>query len=191
MTSAIRIAFALLVALLTGCGSSDIVGVHVDLAADGSAVVTTRSLLPQEAPGPVEDATTGAVWRERVRLVCSRGDVAKLAGLRLDEIAFEARDGLLRVTVPCGPKVRWPNLFVPAAEAREATLRTFDPTGEQPSIGSRIRIEVQVPGRVIAVGAAPQIGSRTDHEQSIAWLELTVDSVRTREREVVWDVTWR
>ena len=143
----IRILSCLLLVSLCSCGSSDVVGMHIELAADGSALLTTRSLLEQDDPGPVEDAATGVQWSERVRLICSRGRVASLDELVLDGIRFDAREGGLRVTVPCGPEVRWIDRFAPPADERARAVETFDPRDETPNVGSRVMIEVVVPGR--------------------------------------------
>lgn len=187
----LRILSCLALSLLCACGSSDVVGMHIELAADGSALVTTRSLLGQKDPGPVEETATGIEWSDRVRLVCSRGRVASLDELVLDGIRFDSREGGLRVTVPCGPDVRWIDRFAPPPEERARAVETFDPRDETPDVGSRLMLEVVVPGEVISTGVLPSFGARAAHERGMASLELTVASVRERERSVIWDVTWR
>jgi hypothetical protein len=173
------------------CGSPDVAGVFLVMEEDGSAIVTTRSLLPQDEPGPVEGIAAGVRWTDRVRLVSSRGEVGSLADLRIDEIRFVPEGQHLRVEIPCGSKIAWVDRFAPSAEARLAAARTFDPKSDDADLGSRITFEVEVPGRIVASGAGPAIGVQTAHDRRRASLTVTVRSAREVARTVVWDVTWQ
>ena len=176
---------------VAACGSPDVAGMHIVLAEDGSAVLTTRSLLPQDEPGPVEGPSSGIDWNDRVRLVCSRGESAELASVRIDEIRFQPGSKRLRIEIPCGPEVGWVDRFAPAAEARVAAARTFDPRNPDTDVGSRITFEVEVPGAIVAAGAGPAFGVQSAHEKRSATLSITVRSVREQKRTIVWDITWK
>jgi hypothetical protein len=185
------ISLLLLLSALAACRGSDVVGVHLRIVDGGPAVLTTRSLLVQEEPGPVEALAEGVAWRARARLVCSRGEVADLKALRLAGITFEPGPGRLRVTIPCGPETSWVEKFAPPADARLAALEVYDPKGDDRSAGTSVLFEVEVPALVVAAGAAPGWGGvSTDHQGRRATLLLPAKSVREQERVLVWDVTW-
>lgn len=187
----VRALLALPLAAIAACGSPDVAGVFVVMGEEGSAIITVRSLLPQVDPGPVEGIATGVTWTDRVRLVCSRGDVKTIGDLKIDEIRFLPDGQHLRVEIPCGPKVAWVDRFAPSANARLAAARTFDPRNTDTDVGSRITFEIEVPGRIVASGAGPAIGVQTAHERKRATLTVTVRSARETDRTVVWDVTWQ
>lgn len=191
MKPAVLVLASVVSCLLTACGSSEVAGMFVVMKPDGSAIVTTRSLLPQDTPGPVEEIAAGVAWSDRVRLVCSRGEAASLAELRVDEIRFVPDGTRLRIEIPCGKAVRWVDRFAPSASARIAAARTFDPKNPDTDLGSRVTFEVEVPGRIVASGAGPAFGVQATHDRKRASLTITVDSARENERTVVWDVTWQ
>ena len=104
---------------------------------------------------------------------------------------YSSREGLIRVEVPCGPDAQWIDRLAPRPEAQPKVAESYDPSGADRTVGRRVTFEISVPGRVVASGASPAIGVRTDQERSMAFLELRVDDVREKARTVVWDVTWR
>lgn len=176
---------------LASCGGADVAGVFLVLAEDGSAIVTTRSLLPQAEPGPAEQIVQGVDWTDRVRLVCSRGDAKSIAELRIDEVQFVPDGQHLRVVIPCGPAITWVDRFAPTNDARLAAARTFDPKSKDSDVGTRVTFEVEVPGRIVTAGADPAMGVQTGNERTRATLSMTVRSAREIRRTVVWDVTWK
>lgn len=187
----VQSSLVLLTCLLAGCGGPDVAGVFIVMEPDGSALITARSLLPQTDAGPLEGATEGVEWTDRVRLVSSRGRVADLGALRIDEIRFHREAERLRVEIPCGPEATWIERLAPSPEARLAAVRTFDPLNEESDLGSRVSFQVEVPGRVIATGAGPEIGVQTAQERRRATLTILVRTAREIDRTVTWDVTWR
>jgi len=179
--------------LLGACSDADPIGVHLRLLADGTAVVTCRSLQLVEVPGPVESHSQGVEWQERARLFASRGKVTDLAALRLADLTFQrVGERSVRVQVPRGPDATWHGLLAPSPEGRAAAAAALDPGRPAAAVGATIRIEVEVPDLVTAVGHAPaarMVKSDKDGKSALLW--VPVETARSAGEPIVFDLTWR
>jgi hypothetical protein len=179
--------------VLAACSDAEPIGIHLRLAADGTGVVTCRSLQVVDSVGPLESGSAGVQWQERARLFASRGQVADLVALRLADIEVK-RTGAnsLRIVFPRGPEAAWHALLAPAAEGRGTAAAVLDPARPAVSIGGTIRIEIEAPELVTAVGHAPaarMVKSDKDGKSGLIW--LPVETVRGAGEAIVFDLTWR
>ena len=193
----------LLIALLTAlcsCGGEQLVGLHVDLAADGAGTVTVRALAPAGAPPAAAGSLRGAEWRVHAGLTASQGDFAKIADLDLGDggVTFAPqlegdRPGL-RVTLRRGPDANWIASLAPDAADRKKLARAYDPTGRTAEIGDVIRLEVRAPGRVITSGVLPTgrgVEAERKGDKAILLLPVkTALSDRDGDGDFVWDISW-
>jgi hypothetical protein len=112
-------AAACICVVLAACSDAEPIGIHLKLAADGTGVVTCRSLQLVTAAGPIEADSQGVTWTERAQLFASRGTVADVQALRLNDVQVARPSASsLRLTFPRGPQARWHALLAPAAEGR-------------------------------------------------------------------------
>jgi hypothetical protein len=184
---------AFLLSWLGACSEAEPIGIHLRLAADGSAVVTCRSLNVVETVGPIEGDCEGVQWQERARLFASRGQVADVGALRLGGIVV-AKTGstALRLQVPRGPDAVWHARLAPPAEGGGVAGVVLDPARPGAAVGSTIRIEVVAPGPITAVGHAPAARMvKSDKDGSSALLWVPVDVARAAGETIVFDLTWR
>lgn len=179
--------------LLAACSDAEPIGIHIKIAADGTAVVTCRSLQLVNVPGPMESGTSGVEWKERAQLFASRGDVAKLADLRIYDLEWKrTADTSLRLSCPRGSNAKWHTLLAPPPEGRASAAAALDPARPAAAIGETIRIEVEAPSDVTAVGHAPQarmVKSDKDGRRGILW--IPVETARASGDPIVFDVSWR
>ncbi len=199
MQRPIRDAIPLLAALmfLFGCGGSELVGIHVDLQQDGSGTITVRSLLPA-APPTAATGAEGVAWQVHAGLISSQGRFDALAALKVGggELGFAPQlDGDrpgLRVTVKRGEGTKWLTELTPDRATRQQLARAYDPTGRTAEIGDVVRLEVRVPGEVIASGVLPTgRGVEADRDGRKAILLLPTRAVTDDGDDFVWDITWR
>jgi hypothetical protein len=185
--------------LLGACSGNELVGIHVTLTKDGSGTVTTRSLIDPGTPGPVETQAQGATWTAHASLVASQGTFKNLGELRFGNTnglrfapSLGGEQPSLRVYVPRGPDAAWHKALVPALGGRRQMAKVYDPTGKTSEVGSMIRLEIEVPGEVVASNALPTgRGVEADRERKRAFLLLPASSVAEAGEELVWDITWR
>lgn len=184
-------------AAFAACSGSELVGIHVTLAADGSGTVTTRSLQRSTAAGPAESRIRGAEWRIRAAVVSSQGAFARITDLAFGdgEIRFLAsNDDLprLRVILRRGPDLSWVPTLTPDAKTRQTLATVHDPTGRTREIGDTIRIEIDLPDTVVASGVQPTVrGVEAAHDRKRAYLSLPVDELLQRGDDLVWDISWK
>ncbi|MGC6488350.1 MAG: hypothetical protein ACON4Z_11940 [Planctomycetota bacterium] len=189
-----------LLSTLCSCGGDELVGLHVDLAADGAGTVTVRALAPVTPAPAAAGGVGGAAWRVHAGLTASQGDFPQIAALDLGDggVTFAPQlDGDrpgLRVTLRRGPDARWVSLLSPDAARRKQLARAYDPTGRTSEIGDVIRLEVRAPGRVIASGVLPTgRGVEADRDGDKATLLLPVRTALrdpSGEGDFVWDISW-
>ncbi|MEZ5962698.1 MAG: hypothetical protein R3F56_02515 [Planctomycetota bacterium] len=191
MRARLRLVFPML--LLAACSDADPIGIHVQLQADGSGVVTCRSLQMVDAPGPLETDSGGVQWQQRARLFASRGTFQSVGDIRLADIVFKRTgENSLRLQLPRGPQATWHALLAPTAEGRDAAASVLDPARPATAVGSTIRIEVQAPDLVTAVGHAPPVRmAKSDKDGRSALLWVPVDAARSAGDPLVFDLTWR
>lgn len=191
-----RLAFALPL-LFAACSGGELVGVHVMLAKDGSGTVTTRALVQPTAALAGEAKVQGVTWTTRASLVAAQGSFTELASVRIGKgLRFTTRLGedqpSLRVFVQRGPDAEWLAALVPDETARRAMAKVYDPTGKTREVGDTIRLEIEVPGEVIASAVQPTgRGVEADRERRRAFLLLPARTMAEAGDELVWDVTWR
>jgi len=199
MRSPASLSFLLLIVLsaLCSCGGGELVGVHVDLAADGSGTLTLRTLSAVEEQPDAAKRTKGAKWNLHAGLISSQGSFAKVGELDLadGDVTFAPqldsdRPGL-RVTLKRGEGTRWVSLLTPDRAARKKLAKAYDPTGRTNEIGDVLRLEIQVPGKVITSGVLPTgRGVEADRDDRKAILLLPVRTVMDKGDDFVWDISW-
>lgn len=197
MARLLRLLALALPSLLVACSGGELVGIHLLLAKDGSGTVTTRSLVQPTAAGPSEAKVEGVSWTARASLVAVQGSFAQLGDVRVGKgLRFTTRIGedqpSLRVFVQRGPDAAWLSALVPDETARRAMAKVYDPTGKTREVGDTIRLEIEVPGEVIASAVQPGgRGVEADRERRRAFLLLPARTMAEAGDELVWDVTWR
>ncbi len=206
MATHVRIAFlALLTLMLAACSGEQLVGIHITLNEDGSGTVTTRALVEPAVPSPIEKATEGADWTPaaqdevvRAAVVATRGRFERLDALRFGDGGLHFATNLggeqhsLRVYLHRARDAAWVKAFAPDAKTRKDMARIYDPSGSAREIGGIIRVEIELPGEVVASSVHPTArGVEADRERKRAFLLLPVRTMLTNGEEMVWDVTWR
>ena len=188
-----------LVCLFAACSDSELVGIHLKIAKDGSGTLTVRALQSSTTPGPGEMRAQGVQWQARAFLVSSQGAFHQVDDIAFgkDELRFKSgskTDDMphLRVYVKRHPDLAWVQSLVPDQATRRDLARVHDPTGKTREIGDAIRLEVQVPDTVVSTGVQPAgRGIDTQHERNVAYLVLPVQNLLEKGDELVWDVSWK
>ncbi|MCA8949358.1 MAG: hypothetical protein KDE27_07635 [Planctomycetes bacterium] len=195
-----RILLLLPLLLLTACGGGELVGVHIALADNGTGTVTARALVEPES-NRAEAAIQGVGWTPngRAALLASQGTFQQLSdvviggsgGLRFSP-TLGGEQPSVRVYVPRGPNVDWLRALVPDRATRVRLAKVYDPSGKTREAGELIRIELEVPGDVVASAVHPTgRGVEADRERKRAFLLLPARTIAEGGEELVWDITWR
>ncbi len=191
------ISFVVLALSASGCDETDLVSIRIWLKSDHSGTIATSNLLFPADAGPLERASQGAVWQDRVNVACAAGTFDDLSKLRIEDIVFEAGGtpggfSFVQVTLPRGPGVRWPGALSPGSTAdRERVTKVFDPTGKAKNVGSRIKLEIHLPARVAAHGTPPNAPeSEEEIDKERASLLLPLDTALKGNDPLVWHLTW-
>lgn len=190
----------LLLPLLTSliaCSDTELVGLHVNLRADGSGVLTSRTLLEPKEAGPAEAKAQGVTWEQRAVLSLSQGSFNAVQALQFGDIRFAGKTGdgeipRLRVYVPRGPEAAWVKALAPDQETRRRLAKVQDPSGKTREIGENLLLEIQLPGLVISSGVLPSgRGVEATHERGKATLLVPAQTAIEKGEDLVWDITWR
>ena len=196
MRTSLRISLPL--ALLASCSPSELVGIHVTLAKDGSATVTTRALLEAPAAGAVEVTAKGVSWTARAALLHSRGQAKSVADLDLADgsIKFQPRldsePASLRVTIQRGPNASWIKTLVPSRDARRSVANVYDPSGKTREVGDVIRLEVAGTTEANGSSVLPVArGVSADRDGARAILLIPAQTAAEAGEPLVWDITWK
>jgi len=183
---------------LGACDETDVVAVRVEIREDMSGTVRTSGLMLPTVDGPVQQATEGAVWGSRVELVCATGTFDDLAKLKIADITFGSGQGgegigFARVVIPRGPDVRWPRTFVPlTSEQRKEVAGAIDPDGKSESVGTTLKIELELPSAVIGNGLIGKLrGTKATADGSLATLVVPLDAMTTAGEPLTWHLTWQ
>lgn len=194
-TTAFLIALPL---LLAACDETDAVAVRIRLRDDLSGTVRTSSILLPAADGPVQKASDGATWGSRVEMACATGTFVDVSKLRIADIAFSAGEagqgvGFAKVVIPRGPDVRWPKTFVPMAEdERKGVAGALDPSGKSESVGTTLKIELELPAAVVGNGIVGKTrGAKATADGAVATLIVPLDVMSTAGEPLTWHVTWQ
>lgn len=184
--------------LLTACSGGELVGIHLTLAKDGSGTVTTRSLVEPSAALAAEASATGVTWTARASVHASQGSFRSLDQLKFGGGGLHFATNLdgdlpsVRVYIPRGPAAAWVKSLAPARGIRRKLAKVYDPTGKTREVGDVIRLEIELPGNVVASSVYPTgRGIEADRERRRAFLLLPARSVADAGEELVWDITWR
>lgn len=182
---------------LTACSGGELVGVHIDLAADGSGTVTLRALGETRDPTPGETRSGGANWTVRAALVASQGTFDAIGDLRLGDGSLRFSPQLdgdrpgLRVHLRRGPGTPWIDALAPDQATRRKLAKAYDPTGRTKEIGDVLRLEIAAPGNIVTSGVLPTgRGVDAGQEGKRAYLLLPVGTASEAGDDFVWDVSW-
>ena len=187
----------LLLAVLCSCSGGELVGIHVNLAKDGSGTVTVRTLMEPTSTGAAESRAQGVTWKTRAGIACAQGSFTQVQDLKLGnggirflaELADDRPN--VRVFLQRGPDAEWVKSLVPDAETRQKMAKVYDPTGRTREIGDVLRIEVAVPGQVFASGVRPSgRGVEAAHEGKRAYLLVPVRTALESGDELEWSFSW-
>jgi hypothetical protein len=188
----------LLLSVLCACSGNELVGVHVALQPDGSAIVTTRALVDQPMAAATAGPATGVTWQRGGSLVYSQGSTTELAQVRFgdDSLSFQPRfDGepkTLRVIVRRGAEAGWVKALTPATATRRALAKVYDPSGKTKEIADQLRLEVQGLTEVVGSSALPAArGVTADRDGNRAFLVIPASTALDSGPELVWDITWK
>lgn len=178
---------------LGACSDSDVVGMYIALTPSGSGSITTHSLQVPDVPGPAEQGIRRVDWQERVGLYSSRGNFKDITEVRIGEIRFQLDGRHLTITIPRGQGVSWYKTLAPSSEEeRKRAAKTFDPTGKAKSVGTTVKIEIELPGSAVAVGLMPTnvrgVETAKDKKRVTVWLPLS--ALRQEGDDFRWEVTW-
>jgi hypothetical protein len=186
---------SLLLGTLAGCSGNELIGLHVAVATDGSAVVTTRALVDNPTPGRTEVTTKGVAWTASAALQHSQGTATKLGEVQLGDgsLRFEpSADGSrVKVVIQRGPEVSWIRALAPTKDRRRALGKVYDPTGKTVEVADTVRLDVVCPQRVIASGVSETArGVTADRDDKRAFLVIPVQTALEAGADLVWDITW-
>jgi hypothetical protein len=183
---------------LAACSGGELVGVHIALQKDGTAVVTTRALVDGPAPSPAEGATKGAAFGSRGALVYSQGTVKDLGQLQFGDESLKLLPRLdgepksLRVILQRGPTAGWVKALTPAAPTRQNLAAVYDPSGKTREIADVLRLDVAGLTDVVSSNVLPAArGVAADHESNQAFLVVPANTATTAGPDLVWDITWK
>ncbi len=178
---------------LSACSDNDVVGVHLTLGDGGSGSITTHSLQVLEDAGPAEAGISAVNWEQRVELFSSKGTFSEINQLQIGEIRFNLEGNTLQVTIPRGPEVKWYQSLAPPLDEQEQAAITFDPTGKAKSVGTTVKLDLELPGTVLAVGILPTnvrgVEVEKDKNKVSVWLPLR--ALRQEGEALFLGVTWR
>lgn len=181
----------------TACSDTELVGLNIALAKDGSGTLTARSLQAASAPGPAEARTRGVQWQTRAVVTSSQGTFRSLSDLAFGdgEVRFNVTNDEmphLRVVLKRDRDLAWINTLVPDQATRKALARVHDPNGKADEIGDVLRIEVRFPDAVVASGVQPTgRGIEASHERNRAYLLLPVQKMLEPGEPLLWDISWK
>lgn len=188
----------LLLPLLTACAGNELVGIHVAMQGDGTAIVTTRALAANPAPPAAEVLAKGITWQTRGALVYSQGTATDLGQLRIgdDSLRFQPRlDGepkTMRVVLQRGPDAGWVKALTPDQATRRNLAKVYDPSHKTKEIADQLRLEIQGLGPVVSSNVLPAArGVTADREGDRAYLVIPANTALEKGPELVWDISWK
>lgn len=189
---------SLLLLPLVACSGGELVGIHINLAADGSGKLTTRALSPDRPESSHDLAGAGVQWNGTASLVSRQGTFKAIQdvhlgddGIRFSKVEHEERPAL-RVFIPRGPQAQWVKSLVPDQAGRKALAQVYDPTGKTREVGDTLRLEIQVPSDVVTSGVLPAgRGIEATREGRRAVLLIPVRTALENHGDLVWDLSWR
>ena len=200
---------ALLALLTVACEETDVVAIRVRLEDPARGTVVVHSLQAPRNQGPVESASQGVDWQQRMNLVCASGRFSDIGQLHVEDITFSGGAtskgaGYVQVSLPRGPKARWPGIVADAApDQLQKAGRFLQPSGEL-KLGTALKIEIELPGAVVAQGTKPQLHKvktatanlrhekdRSKAKNRLATLVVPLELARQGAGDIVWHVMWQ
>jgi hypothetical protein len=199
MTKTKRALAALALAgLAAGCDESDVVSVRIRLAQDLSGRIATSCVRIPDPAAPMEHISAGVTWQSRLHVVTALGTFASLSDVRIEDITFAAQSAgetlnSLEVVLPRGPDARWPRVLVPLSEdERRQAAETLDLSGRMRAVGSEVKIEIELPSRVIGHGLSARAhGAKEKTEADTATLIVPLAGALEQDEPLIWNLTWR
>jgi hypothetical protein len=189
---------ALLLLLGAACDETDAVAVRIRVEPDLSGVVATSGVRVPDPAAPMEHVSSGVTWTGRLNLVCALGEFESLSELAIEDVTFEAGSAgatlsYVEVTLPRGPQARWPRALVPLSEdERRDAARTLDPAGRLRAVGDTVKLELELPERVIGHGLSSRtLGAKEKADGTKATLVVPLASALEPGEPLIWNVTWR
>jgi len=195
--------------LVVGCDEPDVVAIRILMADHSRGTIVTHCLQAPSEQGPVELATSGVVWQNRINLVCASGEFENIARLKVQDISFtggQAPDnsGYIQVHLPRGVAARWPKIVVDAtSDQLEQAADTFAPSRNL-NLGSTLTILVQLPGHLVAQGTKPELRGvktsvddlegepdKTKAVDRVVMLTVPLATAQKGEGSLVWHVMWQ
>jgi hypothetical protein len=183
---------------LAACDETDAVAVRIRLRDDLSGTVRTSGLQLPSSGGPVQQASQGVTWENRVAVLCVTGSFPEFSKLKIADISFSAGEGgdgigFARVVLPRGEAARWPKAFVPLSpEERKSVASALDPTEKTESVGDTIKIEIELPSAVVGNGVIGKTrGTKATAEGTVATLIVPINTATTPGDPIVWHLTWQ
>ena len=188
---------AILTTLLVACDETDVASIKVVLDDSGGGSLQATTLHGPDAPCEVERQASGIEWKARACVVSASGRFAALDGVTVSDIRFEASDASgknIRICLPMGADRRWPGALAPATSVERSSVRGAAPAGaDAAKLGTSIKLEVQVPGVIVAHGFSPSAAAgvfeEVNDKKGIASLMVPVD-LMTMDRDLVWHLSW-
>ncbi len=199
MNAQCRMLLVLCVCLfLIGCDESDLTSIKMVCNADGSGTIRVNCAGVPGEPKAVEQACGGTQWSNRIKITSTIGEFASIADLNVAGITFELPEPTKKlqsmvVTLPRGEDALWAEIIAPATEDERAqAAAAFDEKGRLESLGDNIKIEIELPGEVVATGTMPYVKKvAASYKRNTATLTAAVDQVRTSGEAISWIFTWQ
>jgi hypothetical protein len=185
-------------AAATGCDESDATSIRIRLKNDFSGTLVASAIAAPGDTGSLEKSIQGAALKDRIQMNAVSGSFDHLSKLAFEDVAFVAdrsADGVshVKATLRRGAQSRWARAIVPLPAAERKRLGPiFDTSGDGRDIGAKVKLQIDLPSRVIAHGIDPIIaGVKEDAEGTRATLIVPVDAALADGPDVVWLVSWR
>lgn len=190
-----RACAALCALMLPACSGSELVGLHLAVQRDGTAVVTVRALVEAAPPSPAEVVAKGATFARRAALVYSQGTVADLAALQFGDDSLQIVPrldaGKITVRLQRRPTAAWVGALVPDRSKRRELAAVYDPLGRTKEVGDVLRLEIACPAAVNGSSVLPTArGVEAGREGNRAYLVIPADTAREQGEALSWDITW-
>lgn len=181
---------------LVGCDETDVASMRITLDEElsGGIVITC---LRRDGNARAAGDIVGVTMVQQAQVVSRAGRFANLSDVEAFDITFEAGEtaaGVHYVTVRLPPPAEalWDqSLTVPDAEQRRDATRAFGPAPDAEKLGSRVKIQITVPGEVLSEGVSGEnreIVSRGKGPTAV--LLVPLDWGEAGGEAVLWHVTW-
>lgn len=176
-----------------GCDDTDIGSLELTLKSDGSGEVTivrVRTVSSEEQSSHIQ----GVEWDARVALIAKTGHFSEISSLNIGDLRFESKNtGFMRVELPRGKNVSWPNLLTVYDQGERQALKD---KVKKTSIGTlstdSVKIVLNLPAAPISSGVAESevLGIAPSIDKTSVTLIVPLSLIRDGGHPIVWDITW-